>query len=378
MKKKPKKKAKSEAKPGGRNGAGELDPEAVADEVEGLVAESMSLWEAGKLEQALEAAELACELDAGSSAAHHCRAAALLDLERVEEAIEACEAGLEAAPDDPEALLYGADFYLGVAEGDPDAIEISLKLTRRGLKHARAAQDDELEAELLLLEGSAFEQRGDLADALASVEKAVAILGEDDPAAGLERGLLLFELCRFDQAEAQLGRLERAEDEGIAAAAHHHLGLLEERRGRVEAAAKRFARARKLAPEDYPEPVRLSSEAFDGAVEAALQTLPAKIRDYLQNVAITVEEIPADADLLGEPPLSPLILGVFRGSPLGQKSGVDPWAQFPSSIVLYQKNLERFARSREELIEQIGITLMHEVGHFLGLDEDELWERGLA
>jgi predicted Zn-dependent protease with MMP-like domain len=45
--------------------------------------------------------------------------------------------------------------------------------------------------------------------------------------------------------------------------------------------------------------------------------------------------------------------------------------------VLYQRNLERFARSRPELIEQIGVTLIHEVGHFLGLDEEELYARGL-
>jgi predicted Zn-dependent protease with MMP-like domain len=56
---------------------------------------------------------------------------------------------------------------------------------------------------------------------------------------------------------------------------------------------------------------------------------------------------------------------------------MDPWSHFPSSIVLYQRNLERFARDRKELIEQIGITLIHEVGHFLGLDEEQLWERGL-
>jgi predicted Zn-dependent protease with MMP-like domain len=45
--------------------------------------------------------------------------------------------------------------------------------------------------------------------------------------------------------------------------------------------------------------------------------------------------------------------------------------------VLYQRNLERFARDREELVEQIRITLLHEVGHFLGLDEEQLRERGL-
>jgi len=96
-------------------------------------------------------------------------------------------------------------------------------------------------------------------------------------------------------------------------------------------------------------------------------------------VTIAVEEIPKDEDLLGEsPPLSPCILGVFRGSPVGERhsimGGFDP---YPASIVLYQKNLERFARTREELIEQIGITVMHEVGHLMGLDEEDLWERGL-
>src|SRR6266508_2759591 len=86
----------------------------------------------------------------------------------------------------------------------------------------------------------------------------------------------------------------------------------------------------------------------------------------------------AEEDLLAcDPALSPSILGLFRGSPYGRSDGVDPWTHLPSSIVLFQRNLERFARSRADLIEQIGITLIHEVGHFLGLDEDELYVRGL-
>jgi predicted Zn-dependent protease with MMP-like domain len=124
--------------------------------------------------------------------------------------------------------------------------------------------------------------------------------------------------------------------------------------------------------------VRLSPAAFDAVVEEALASLPEPIRRYLANVAIAVEDLPADDDLLAsDPPLSPSILGIFRGSPLGQKGSMDPWSHFPSSIVLYQKNLQRFARDRKELVEQIGITLIHEVGHFLGLDEEQLWERGL-
>jgi predicted Zn-dependent protease with MMP-like domain len=56
---------------------------------------------------------------------------------------------------------------------------------------------------------------------------------------------------------------------------------------------------------------------------------------------------------------------------------MDPWSHFPSSIALFQRNLERFARDREELLEEIRITLLHEVGHFLGLDEDRLRDLGL-
>jgi predicted Zn-dependent protease with MMP-like domain len=93
---------------------------------------------------------------------------------------------------------------------------------------------------------------------------------------------------------------------------------------------------------------------------------------------IAVEEIPEDEDLLAsKPPLSPSILGVFRGTPVGERSVTSAFDHFPASIVLYQRNLERFARTRDELIEQIGITLMHEVGHLIGLDEEDLWERGL-
>ena len=113
-------------------------------------------------------------------------------------------------------------------------------------------------------------------------------------------------------------------------------------------------------------------------MEDALASLPEPVRRHLANVAITVEDLPAEHDLLSsDPPLSPSILGLFRGPPRGQSDGVDPGTHLPSSIVLYQRNLERFARSRAELIEEIRITLVHEIAHFLGLDEDELYARGL-
>ncbi|HYG69614.1 MAG TPA: metallopeptidase family protein, partial [Anaeromyxobacteraceae bacterium] len=216
---------------------------------------------------------------------------------------------------------------------------------------------------------------GDAVAALARLEVAAQRL-PDSVDVLLERGFALYELCRFDEASETLREAERLDpDEPWT---QHHLGLLAERRGDEAEARRRFARARALAPDDFPKPIALGHDAFDAAVEAALAHLPESVRRYLANVAITVEDLPSDEDLLAsDPPLSPSILGLFRGAPYGQKASMDPWSHFPSSIVLYQQNLERFARSRKELVEQIGITLIHEVGHFLGLDEEELWERGL-
>ena len=90
--------------------------DAAPPEVEQLVDESIARWEAGDHDAALTAADRALALHSDSSDAHHCRAAALVELDRLEEAQDACDRGLELAPDDPEALLYGADLYVTHSE----------------------------------------------------------------------------------------------------------------------------------------------------------------------------------------------------------------------------------------------------------------------
>jgi predicted Zn-dependent protease with MMP-like domain len=285
---------------------------------------------------------------------------------------------LAAGKDDPELLLGAARFLvegLPEEEQDRDDLEAALSHARRGGKLALRAGDDELAVALALVEARALGGLGSPADALAALAAAEE-RAPDDPEVLLEKGLALHELCRFDDARAALAAAERAapDDPHVA----HALGLVAERRGDAAEAERRFSRARSLAPDEFPRPVSLTPAAFEATVEAALAALPEAVRRYLSNVAITVEDLPAEADLLADdPPLSPGILGLFRGAPYGQKSSMDPWSHLPSGIVLYQKNLERFARSREELVEEIRITLVHEVGHFLGLDEDELYQRGL-
>jgi predicted Zn-dependent protease with MMP-like domain/Flp pilus assembly protein TadD len=343
-----------------------------------LVEAAAAAFDAGRMEEALARAEEAAAAAPRSVPALHYRAAALAELGKLEEAREAYERALSIGKDDLDLVAGAADFHLNVlpdGDADREIVERGLDLARRGQKLARKGREPGIVADLVFLEGAALNQLGCSEEAL---ERLAAAEGAEPGRVDvlLETGFALYELCRFDQAREVLARAEALDpDEPWT---HHYLGLLAELRGEAEEARRRFARARKLAPAEFPKPIALTQEAFDAAVEDALAAIPESVRRYLSNVAITVEDLPGTDDLLAsDPPLSPAILGLFRGAPFGQKASMDPWSHFPSAIVLYQKNLERFARSRAELIEQIGITLIHEVGHFLGLDEEELWARGL-
>jgi predicted Zn-dependent protease with MMP-like domain/Flp pilus assembly protein TadD len=339
-------------------------------------------FEAKDPARALSLAQRVLSEDADSVPALHYAAAALVELERLDEAKKAYERALEVAPTDAEILFGAADLLISRLGDERELIEEGLELCRRGVRRARKKGDRELVGEFALLEAIALNHLGSPSDALVRLEEAAEVYARD-PEVLLERGMALFELCRF-AAAARAFRHVVAKHPGDAWG-HHYLGLIAERAGHASRSRKHFARAQRLAPDEFPPPVDFSTEQFDHAVEAALGELPEKIRIYLRNVAITVEDLPSTEDLTAsDPPLSPSILGVFRGQSLNEQrrfhdyvGTADPWNYQPSSIVLFQRNLQRFARTREELIEQIGITLIHEVGHFLGLDEEELRERGL-
>lgn len=325
---------------------------------------------------ALRAADEVCRKVPGDVRGLHLRAAALADLGRTDEARRAYEQALERGRDDPALLADAAAFLVGEGEREPSTedLERGLSLARRGIRLAGA--DDALSGELALVEGQALCSLGDPEGALPRLAEAKRALPEE-PSAHVEHALALFELCRFEEAGRELDRAVELFPED--AWAHHARGRVAERLGRRPEAKRSFARAHELAPEEFPRSLSLSPAAFDRAVEAAVKELPEPVRRYLSNVAITVEALPSEEELTAsDPPLSPSILGIFRGAPLGEKRSPDPWSQFPSSITLYQRNLETFARDEQELKEEIGVTLFHEVGHFLGLDEEQLRQRGLG
>ena len=107
---------------------------------------------------------------------------------------------------------------------------------------------------------------------------------------------------------------------------------------------------------------------FEALVEQALNDLPRTFREKLTNVAIIVEDLPPE-----EAESEALLLGLFHGIPRTEKSVF--LSSPPDRIFLYQRNIEAVCTSEAEVRRQIRETLLHEVGHYFGLREDEL--RGL-
>lgn len=343
--------------------------------LEDVLARAARAYEQSDFEAARDAASVATSLDPKSVAGWHYLAAALAGLGEPGQADRAYHEALALGPDDPELLVGAADLLVSWFDDDEDALAEAVELCARGAALARKEKDDELTGDFVLLEARAFLALGKAKTALHRLDEAARLLPGDVDVA-LQRGIALFEVLRLDEATAAFEAV--LEKEPREALAHWYLGLVAERRGDAAAATRHLEKARRLDPDAFPSPITLTEDAFAAAMEEALESLPEKVRHYLENVPVMVEPIPLDDDLLdGDPPLSPTILGVFRGAPLKDKASDDPWSQLPSSIVLYQRNLERSCRSREELLEQIEVTILHEVGHYLGLDEDELKAWGL-
>jgi predicted Zn-dependent protease with MMP-like domain len=105
--------------------------------------------------------------------------------------------------------------------------------------------------------------------------------------------------------------------------------------------------------------------SFEDVVRAALDTLPPDIAAALQNVAVVVEE---------ENPDDPDLYGLFDGVPLTE-GGPGP-GQLPNRISVYRRPLEADFPDEDELCAEIRITVLHELGHYFGLDEERLGELG--
>ena len=117
--------------------------------------------------------------------------------------------------------------------------------------------------------------------------------------------------------------------------------------------------------------MHISRAEFEALVEEALDGLPPQFADLLDNVVVMVEEEPSDEDLdLLEDDDSEL-LGIYRGVALTRRHH-DMLPTLPDQIAIFRGPILRIARNRRDALHEIRDTVIHELGHYFGLHDDEM------
>jgi predicted Zn-dependent protease with MMP-like domain len=117
----------------------------------------------------------------------------------------------------------------------------------------------------------------------------------------------------------------------------------------------------------------MTREDFSKELGEVLDSLPQGFRRRVRNVAVLVEDLPPDhhaSSKPGEP--RRVILGLFHGVPMTKKSVFHGPIGGPDYVVLYQKNIEAICSTEAEVREQIRQTVLHELGHYFGMTEEQL------
>jgi predicted Zn-dependent protease with MMP-like domain len=119
----------------------------------------------------------------------------------------------------------------------------------------------------------------------------------------------------------------------------------------------------------------ISRSEFDSLVEEALADLPEQFARLLQNVVVVVEEEPTDDDLDAlddeDDDDDDELLGIYRGVALTERTH-DMIPGLPDQIAIFRGPILRVSRNRKEAVREIRETVIHELGHFFGLDDDEM------
>lgn len=121
----------------------------------------------------------------------------------------------------------------------------------------------------------------------------------------------------------------------------------------------------------------MTRSEFRHLVADALDSLPPEFLARMENVAVMVEDVPREQRERERKPAPRserprrLLLGVFAGTPATNRS-VFALPDGPARIVLYQKNIEAVCHSDAEIRQQVRLTVIHEVGHYFGMSEEQL------
>ena len=123
-------------------------------------------------------------------------------------------------------------------------------------------------------------------------------------------------------------------------------------------------------------PCHVNRSRFGELVERALESLPEQFNSFLEEVPIEIRDrsTPRQRQSVGAGK-GRLLLGLYHGRPLTQRS-VEQSGSMPDLIYIFQEDVELASDSEEELIEQVRKTVLHEIGHHFGLNEEDLDELG--
>ncbi len=251
-------------------------------------------------------------------------------------------------------------------DDDPDA---AVRLAREAL-----GRQPDSESHYVL--GLALSSHGDDDAAREAFARATVL----DPAhadAWVALGQSQFEILDLDAASGAARHALRLDPHHPDA--HVLRAWVRERRGDFDGAARDYQAAALVDPERHPLPQPLDDATIEAIAHEVVASLHPTLQRAMRDVHILVDELPAD-EVLTEfhPPARPQeILGCFQGPTLPERGGSDPWGALPATIHLFRRNLSRIAVDRDELLSELRITLLHEIGHYLGLDEDALAARDL-
>jgi predicted Zn-dependent protease with MMP-like domain len=258
--------------------------------------------------------------------------------------------------------LNAAEERLERAEAalDDDDPRRALRLADDAMRIARSAGEDDLCAAALTTSAAAWRGMNRFADALIRAEEACD-LRDGNWATHYERGVALYRLARFDEAAKAFDIAAHRNSD--AAQPWHALGRCAVWLGDMRRARSAFSRAATLEPEEYVAPVRIAAAEFDRIAAEALRGVPAPFRGRLGNAFVVVEPLPDPDEVAAG--FDPDTLGVYEGATTLDDDGGE-------RIVLYQYNHETVCGSLSALENEVRGTILHEVGHHFGMDEDEL------
>ena len=226
-----------------------------------------------------------------------------------------------------------------------------------------------------LLRGDTLWAGGDVEGGFAAYQKALELAPDSIDCMGA-MAMALYESLDFEAAHEMATRaLEHAEiEDSTRADLYDLLSCLAERDGDFEESDRLSSLASEIDPVSYPLPYGMSEVEFQDIADRAVEDLPKEfLRALKENLAMVIEPVPpADVLMMRDPPLSPALLGLYTGVPLPERESSRSLPSLPDVIHLFQRNIEREASNAQDVSDQIVITVYHEIGHYFGMDEEEL------